>query len=370
VFEERFDIEVNDWPGCPWVEVVNKSTLPGAAGSRLLTRIGRHEKRYYMARTLLTRRGAYPLGPTFYSMGDPFGLFPVERRLAAKETLVVLPMIFPITEFPPPPGLLPGGKTIRIKTADLTSHAAGVREYVPGDPMKRIHWPSTAHRGRFMVKEFEQDPEAEIWLFLDAQQSVHTRKAEEQLPLINEQLLLRKPKVSLPCDSFEYAMSIAGSLAQHFLRNHRSVGLACSSGTFTIIPSERGERQSGKVMETLAFLQPDGEIPLLGLVSTRAKLLQMGTGIIMITPSMQPDLLLAVENLRRRSLRPLVVLLKSDTFGGEVQDNDPILSVLMAMNIPVCSLGYGDNLTRQLALPVIYFQRPYLPKSYMEARAN
>lgn len=369
VFEERFEVGVSTWPGCPWLEVVNQSSLPRAAGSRLLTRIGRREKRLYTARTLLTRRGAYPLGPTLVSAGDPFGLFPVEKRIPAAETLVVLPMTFPIAEFPPPPGLLPGGKTIRTKTADVTPHAAGVREYVPGDPMKRIHWPSTARRGRFMVKEFEQDPQADIWLFVDARRGAHVSKPEPPPAALDEKFLLRRPKVDLPCDTFEYAMSAAGSLAQHFLRHRRSVGLACSAARFTVLSSERGERQVGKMMETLAFLQPDGDIPVLGLVTMQAKLLPLGTGVILITPSAGAELLPAVEDLLRRHLRPVVVLLKADTFGGASPDLEAVSAALLAMNVPVCPLGYGDNLTTQLSLPVVYFQRPYLPKSYLEMRA-
>jgi uncharacterized protein (DUF58 family) len=370
VFEERFEAGVSNWPGCPWLEIVNQSTLPGAAGSRLLTRIGRHEKRFYVARTLLTKRGVYPLGPTMIAAGDPFGLFPVEKHFPATETLVVLPMTFPISEFPPPPGLLPGGKTVHTRTADVTPHAAEVREYVPGDPMKRIHWPSTARRGRFMVKEFEQDPQADIWLFLDGQRSVHTRKVDEKRPLIDEKSLLRKPKVNLPCDTFEYAMSAAASLGQHFLRNRRSVGLACSSARFTVLSNERGERQLGKLMETLAFLQPDGDIQVLGLVTMRAKLLPLGTGVILITPSAKADLLLAVEDLLRRNLRPVVVLLKGETFGSESEQAEAVSGSLAAMSVPVCEVRYGDNLTMALSLPVVYFQRPYLPKSYLGTKAT
>ncbi|NTW36764.1 MAG: DUF58 domain-containing protein, partial [Syntrophobacteraceae bacterium] len=331
VFEERFKVGVNTWPGCPWLEVVNRSPLPGAAGSRLLTRIGRRESRIYVARSLLTRRGAFLLGPTHVSAGDPFGLFPVEKSIPAADTLIVLPMTFPISEFPPPPGLLPGGKTIRTRTADVTPHAAGVREYVPGDPMKRIHWPSTARRGHFMVKEFEQDPQSDIWLFVDARRETHFSRDVGQLPLIDEKLLLRRPKVDLPCDTFEYALSAAGSLAQHFLRNRRSVGLACSSARFTILSSERGERQVGKIMETLAFLQPDGSIPILGLVSRQARLLPLGTGVILITPSAHPELLLAVEDIQRRNLRPLVVLIKADTFGAPPQEYAALTAALLAM---------------------------------------
>jgi hypothetical protein len=55
-------------------------------------------------------------------------------------------MLFPVHDFLSPPGLLPGGKAIRRKSIDITPHASGVREYVPGDPMKRIHWPTSVRR--------------------------------------------------------------------------------------------------------------------------------------------------------------------------------------------------------------------------------
>lgn len=367
VFEEHFEVRNSTWPSCLWLEIINKSNLPMAGGSRVLTGIGPHQRRFYTSRTLLYQRGAYLLGPTSVSSGDPFGLFAIQKQVPAKDTLVVLPMIFPITDFPPPPGLLPGGKAIRLRTTDVTPHAAGVREYVPGDPMKRIHWPSTAHRGRFMVKEFEQDPQADIWLFLDAQRDVQASMPEQALAFIEDGWWLRRPNVSLPRDTFEYVISAAASLARYFLLDRRAVGLACAAGMTTIVPAERGERQITKIMETLAFLKPDGKMPLLGLVTMRAKLLPIGSGVILITPSARPELLLAVEDLLRRKLRPIVVLIKAGTFGGK-EESEEILASLLRRNIPVCPVGCGEDLSVKLALPVIYFQRPYLPKSYFNVR--
>ncbi len=322
VFEEHFEIRNNSWPACLWLEIINKSNLPMAGGSRILTGIGSRQRRFYTARTLLYKRGAYQLGPTSISSGDPFGLFTIRKVVPSIDTLMVLPMIYPISGFPPPPGILPGGKAIRLRTSDVTPHAAGVREYFPGDPMKRIHWPSTAHRGRFMVKEFEQDPQADTWLFLDAQRDVQASLPDEAMIFSEEGWWLRRPNVSLPGDSFEYVMSAAASLARYFLLDRRAVGMACSGGTTTVVPAERGERQINKIMETLAFLQPDGKMPLLGLIAMRAKLLPIGTGVILITPSTRPELLLAIEDLIRRKLRPVLVLIKPETFGGKGESDE------------------------------------------------
>jgi uncharacterized protein (DUF58 family) len=367
VFEEHYEIKKEKWPGCAWLEVLNQSTLPKAAGSRLLTRIGAHQLRYYTARTLLTRRGAYLLGPTTLTSGDPFGLFTIQKIITARGTLVILPMIFPINMFPPPSGLLPGGKAIRQRTFDVTPHAAEVREYVPGDPMKRIHWPSTAHRGQFMVKEFEQDPQADIWLFLDAYRPVHSSMPDPESSYHGEHMWLRHSTISLPRDTFEYAVSAAASLASFFLRDRRAVGLACVAGKSIVVSGERGERQINKIMETLAFLQPEGRMPLLGLVSMQAKLLPLGTGVILITPSTSPDLFLAVEDLQRRNLRPVVVLIKSETFGGQ-GETEKMAAGLFSRNIPVCQIGLGDDLGTKLALPAVYFQRSYMPESYSNVR--
>jgi uncharacterized protein (DUF58 family) len=364
IFEERFEVGINSLVGCPWLEVVNQSTLPGATGSKLLTNIKRQEKRLFIGRTALTRRGAFPLGPTVISAGDPFGLFPIEMQVPANQTLIVLPMTYPLENFPPPPGLLPGGKTIRVKTQDVTPHAAGVREYSPGDPMKRIHWRSTARRNQIMVKEFEQDPQAEIWVFIDGKRDLHVQKAEENSTKVEERLFKGRSEVKLPCDTFEYALSTAGSLAKYYLHNRKSVGLVCSSARTTILASERGERQLGKILETLAFLQPDGAIPLQSVVSLQAKLLPLGSGVILITPSTSPGMLVAVEDLQHRNLRPIIIFIKADTFGGEKRDQEAWLRSMTAMNVPVIRVGYGDDL-RRLSLPGYNAQRSYFPRTFV-----
>jgi uncharacterized protein (DUF58 family) len=362
VFEERFEVVNATWPGVLWLEVVNRSPLPtisgSTSGSRLLTRISPHQRRFYTTRTLLTRRGAYPLGPTDARTGDPLGLFSAQKTVEALETLVVLPMTVPIATFPPPPGILAGGKNIHQRSMDVTPHAAGVREYVPGDPMKRIHWPTTAHRGRFMVKEFEQDPQSDIWFFLDAQRDEHVLAGGEEKSIEDENWWLRRVKVDLPKDTFEYAVSATASLARFFLNDKRAVGLACAAGKLTVLSAERGQRQVGKILETLAYLQPQGTLPMLGLVTMQAKQLPLGSGVVMVTPSVKPELLLAVEDLQRRNLRPVIILIRAETFGGS-EESETMLNGLVNRDIPVCRIGFGDNLSAQLVLPAVYYQKNY-----------
>jgi len=356
ILEEHFEIHNGSLLLNLWIEVLNQSSLPGASGSRLLTLVGGRQKRTYTARTWLTRRGAFPLGPTTLTSGDPFGLFRARRQFPAQESLIVLPMIFEIPRFHSPPGLLPGGQVIRHKASDVTPHSAGVREYMPGDPMKRIHWPTSVRRRQLMVKEFEQDPQAEIWLFLDAQASAHAEKAHQVENLradallfkVDALLLGRRPEFHLPPSTLEYAVSIAASLAHYFLGQRRAVGLVTSGRASTMITAERSDRQEAKILETLAFVEAEGKLSLAGLTAARAQRLPQGSSAILITPSVSSELLAAVDDLQRRHLRPVVVLLAAESFGGP-PGAERLLRSLAERNVPVCPIYCDADLGAALS---------------------
>lgn len=372
IFEEHFEVTNKSSLIAPWVEISNETSMPYAAGSRLLTLLGGKQKRSYIARTWLTRRGGYPLGPTLLTVGDPFGLFRVTRHSPVTQSLIVLPMLVNIPSFISPPGLLPGGKVIRRKSMDMTPHAAGVREYVHGDAMKRIHWPTSARRGQLMVKEFDQDPQSEVWLILDAQEKVHVEKKHRRNDEVPEDSMLfgRRPKFQLPPSTIEYSVTIAASLANYFLLQRRAVGLISTGQTMTVLPADRSERQEGKILETLAFVEPRGRLSLAELVGAQASQLPQGSSAILITPTVHTDLLVAVDDLQRRNLRPVVVLLNASTFGGE-RGTEKLVRSLDESKVPVCLIICDTNLTQALSSfssEIVYqdirsWQRPPLPYS-------
>jgi uncharacterized protein (DUF58 family) len=262
----------------------------------------------------------------------------------------VLPMIYEISSFLSPPGLLPGGQVIRSKALDVTPHASGVREYVPGDPMKRIHWPTTARRGQLIVKEFEQDPQAEVWFFLDAQKNIHAEKEHEYPEMYSDGWVLdRRPEYKLPPSTLEYAISATASLAHYYLEQRRAVGLVTTaSHQYRVIPAERSERQEGKMLETLAFIEAESDLSVAGLVAAQAGQLPQGSSAILVTPTVYPELLVAVDDLQRRNLRPVVVLLIADSFGGEI-GGEKLYRSLLERNVPVCRIYCDADLSLELS---------------------
>ncbi len=285
IFEERFEIQNNSrWP-CLWVEIYDNSTLPGSRGSHVLTFIGGHESRTYLSRTRLVERGVFPLGPTELISGDLFGLFSHRRNIPSEDSLLVYPSMVEVQSFPNPPGLLPGGEALRRRTPQITSNAAGIREYAPGDPLNRIHWMSTARRDRLIVKEFELDPLAEVWIFLDASRTVQASKPFVWPEFDPRDFWRKRFEFSLPPSTIEYGVTIAASLGRYYLQRGRSVGLVLAGPFLQILPSDRGGRQLNKILEALALLKAESTLPLQGLIELQARHMPRGSTAVIITPS-------------------------------------------------------------------------------------
>lgn len=344
VFEERYEIQNTSRLPRLWIEVRDESILPGSRGSHVLTLIGGREGRSYLARTRLTERGVFPLGPTTLVSGDLFGLFPVSRKFVSNDSLLVYPMMVEVQAFPNPPGLLPGGEALRRRTSQITSNASGVREYAPGDPLNRIHWLSTARRNRLMVKEFELDSLAEVWVFVDAARAVHVSKPTPPVEYDPQDIWRHRVKFNLPPSTVEYAVTIAASLARYYLQRGRAVGLVYAGQSLSVLPSDRGGRQLGKILEALALLRAEGSLPLQGLIEAQARHLPRGSTLILITPVASEGVIKTTDMLVRRGLRPVVVLLDAATFGGYLSTSH-LVDSLRILGVPVCNISNGDDLT-------------------------
>ncbi|MBN2548589.1 MAG: DUF58 domain-containing protein [Anaerolineales bacterium] len=354
IFEERYEVQNTGLMPRLWIEVRDQSPLPGSQGSHVLTMIGGRESRMYLARARLTQRGVFPLGPTDLISGDLFGLFPVSRRFPHQDSLLVYPMMVDVLNFPNPPGLLPGGEALRRRTSQITSNAAGVREYEPGDPLNRIHWVSTARRNRLMVKEFELDPLAEVWIFVDAAKVVHASRPHTVAEFNPQDVWRKRYKFSLPPSTLEYAVTSSASLARFYLQRSRAVGLVTSGGTVRVLPSDRGGRQLGKILEVLALLQADGATPLQAAIEAQARHLPRGSTVIFVTPSSSDNIYRMADMLLRRGLRPVAVLIDAATFGGYFS-SEKLQASLRALNVPSCLLKDGDELSEVLSSAVMSF---------------
>jgi uncharacterized protein (DUF58 family) len=155
--------------------------------------------------------------------------------------------------------------------------------------------------------------------------------------------------MKLPPSTIEYSVSIAASLAHYFLEQRRSVGLVTASEReYSVIPAERSERQEAKMLEALAFIQPESTYTLPSLVTAQMGQLPQGSSAILITPMIWPELMLAVDSLQRRSLRPVVILLMAQSFGSRTSNED-LAKNLMTRQVPVCRVYCDADLSETLS---------------------
>jgi uncharacterized protein (DUF58 family) len=247
--------------------------------------------------------------------------------VGTETTIVVYPRAENLPRFGRVPGELPGGSLQGRRVQFTTPNVSGVREYSPGDPFNRIHWASTARTGRLMVREFELDPSADIWLVVD---------------------LHRDDQVGEGLQSTEeYAVTAAASLAKFFLGQGRSVGLISQGVT---LPTDRGPRQLERVLEVLALVRANSQLSLAALLSAETGRFLRSSTLVVVTPTVSESWVSFCQMLSGRGIHSLGVLIEADTFG---RAPSPLLLVssLAAARIPAYIVKRGESMAQALAAP-------------------
>ncbi|WP_376797095.1 DUF58 domain-containing protein [Thermogemmatispora sp.] len=325
-FDERLMLDnVSVFPKL-WVQIVDGSTLPGHRAGYVASMGGR-KRALWRARTICRRRGRYQLGPVIASSGDPFGLFRSHRLLSPAYEILVLPRVIPLTSFAFFTGGLPGKGRSTRRALHTTTNATTIREYVSGDSLNRIHWPSTAHYNKLMVKEFDLDPAMDAWIFLDLHQAVQAGEGEESTE--------------------EYAITIAASLAVYLLRQDLSLGLIVNGERREFLALDRGERQIERVLELLAVVRAGAGPDLKEALALDALHFGRNTAAIVITPSTSRDWHEGLRHLRRRGVQVAVVGLEAASFDERPADEDT-WTLLEGEGVPVLRIRRGDSLAEAL----------------------
>ncbi len=347
VFDESFEIINPIRLSRLWVEIDDLSDLPGKAGSKVLGSIGGMKNRYYSARTILTKRGLFELGPTKIRSGDPFGMFVSEKIIPSENDLIVLPNTFEISKFHEPVGFLQGGRSIKQKSLEATSFASGVREYQSGDPLNRIHWKTSAKINKFMVKEFDQDPQSQIWVIIDGNKKNNFEEIDNDNISFADSFwqIKKRSAFKLPKSTFEYAVSCAASLISYFVQSEKSVGLACVDEKLSVITPEKGVRQEIKLFENMAFLTGRGEISLNEVIESLGNQIIRGSTVIIISAADDMEIQLCIEILIRRKLKPIIIQINKNSF---ISNNKEFSKKPQNLNIRNVSISFGDDIALSL----------------------
>jgi uncharacterized protein (DUF58 family) len=254
-----------------------RETSPPELRDMLVLR--RYERIQRTYRVCAHHRGVYTFDSVDLTAGNLFGLEHKSTRLSKANRLIVYPKVVPVEGLALPLERPAGRMKARRRIVEDPLRIASVREYVPGDSVRYIHWKNTARRNQLQTKTFDPEASQVLTLFVDLQTS------HDPYSSVSEYL--------------ELIVSSAASIAVHALGQRHSVGLCVNGGPpatqgWTSIPPGRHPRQGTRILEALAPLEGFRTLSLSQLLRQSMPVLPYGSTVLVITARMTELVLLAL----------------------------------------------------------------------------
>jgi uncharacterized protein (DUF58 family) len=242
--------------------------------------------------------GVYTVGPLSVSVSDALGLFSPRRMLPDIRPFDVFPQVHAVG------GLERLGARSSFAPSEPTTARAGrsaaylgVRDFRPGDDVRRVHWPATARYARPMVKEFELDLSPYFTMLLDLARDHRAGTGRKS--------------------TLEYVVRTAASLLATAARRGDTVQLFGEGREALAVPPGRGELHLASALDRLIRVRQDGALPLLDLVRREQAAVPPGSTAAVVAASFFLDegaLAEAFGWMRARLVRPVLVAVDMDSF--------------------------------------------------------
>jgi uncharacterized protein (DUF58 family) len=263
--------------------------LPAQVGS-----LGRTTLEYTLR---AEKRGLYTVGPVEVTATDPLGIFAFKTLVPGTTELVVYPAVEPLPWFFAPGGNPFGGSPMH--TAEMRGEGSefyGIREYQPGDPLRRVHWRSSARAGKLTVVEYEHDVAVDITLLIDVAEGADIGQGTES--------------------TLEYAVKMGASIA--------GAAESAGHGLRLLVPGYSAWRDIGlrgtealhMAMGVLARVQADRKETLVDTIRTHAGQFRKDSYLILITPNWSTPLAECIAGLCQTGRKVTALILDADSFRG------------------------------------------------------
>jgi uncharacterized protein (DUF58 family) len=179
-------------------------------------------------RIVCRQRGMVSLGPLTIYVTDPFGLARTTVQVVDRSELIVYPEVEEIQATGLATQGASAGESALRHLYRSASEFYTMREYVHGDDLRRIHWPSVARTSKLMIRQDESTRRAAATLFVDSRSSTLGMAGSP---------------------GFEKAVSVAASVGRSLVRAGFSLSLATADSPARLVGEEG-------LLETLAGLTP------------------------------------------------------------------------------------------------------------------
>jgi uncharacterized protein (DUF58 family) len=325
----RVDVELGPGVRPPGLLLVERIGRLGERHAALEVAGSRAWGRY---RLQAVPRGRYAFSGSTLVVEDPFGLARVEQPLGERGALVVYPRLVELEHLFSERGLSSRGAAARgllvRRPAGVELHS--VRDYVEGESLRAVHWPSTAKRGSLMVKDLEDAPRDDLAVVLDARASAVAGDPSDS--------------------SFDAQVRAAGSILQLYARRGRRATLLVNTTPRRVQRVRSYDGDWRLALELLAAVEPTGRAGLAAILDDDALVAGRTTDLVLVTAVVDRAL---VDTLLRQAPGRLVTVVYVDaaTFAPRTharQLREPLLLRLQAAGVAVAVVRRGDDLAAVL----------------------
>jgi uncharacterized protein (DUF58 family) len=301
------DVEVRNqsWLPVLWLRLTD--TVPGELSPgrafRWVVSLLPRERLSLQYRLYGRRRGYYELGPFHTLGGDLLGLATYEASRAEKQFVIVYPKIVALHKLgfssQSPFGSLPS----RERIFEDPTRIQGVRDYQPGDSLRKMDWKTSARVGSLQVRRYEPTMALDTALFLNLDGDDYTSQERHQ--------------------ATELGIVVAASLAVHLVEKRQAVALftnGCDPLTalpsaMPFLPLRKGRQHLMGILDLLARIEvaeADRTTPFLDLLGRKSLGLPWGSTVVVVTAREAEGLFDTLLTLRRRGLFVILVLTAAD----------------------------------------------------------
>jgi uncharacterized protein (DUF58 family) len=235
---------------------------------------------------LFRKRGVYTLGPARLEAGDLFGLYSRSEERGPVERLTVFPGLLSFRDLQLPADDPFGDRRSRRRLYEDPNQPIGVRDYLPEDSFRRVHWPATAHTGQIQAKVYQ--PVSANVMVVCLNTATYSRHWEGTYPAL-----------------FEHLVQVAATLVNQGIEDGYRVGLI-SNGCLAHadqpfrIPPGRSPGQLSRLLEALAGVTPLATSPFERFLIKEIPRVPYGATLLIVTGVTPPELGEALIQLKHR----------------------------------------------------------------------
>ena len=285
--EVKVTIELSSTEGVDRLELLvplpQELSAEGGAARALLLRAG--EERTVELTLRCERWGAFTIGPPLVRTRDLLGLRSWESGAGEGQPLRVYPREETLRSLVPAleTQVFAGNQVSRVLGEGI--EFADLREWQPGDRVRRVNWRATALRGSLWVNEQYPERNTDVVLFLDT-------FAEVRVP---------------GRSTNDRAVRAAATLAHAYLQRKDRVGLVGFGGFLSWLLPESGTRQLYAIVDTLLASDIVHSYALRGVDVLPPRTLPPKALVLAITPLLDDRTAAALLDLRARGYDLIVV---------------------------------------------------------------